>query len=96
MIDTPFLGILNKQYMFGAILIVVVISLSIGIVHRRYENRLLYSELQKHYENRDKLQDSWSQLLLEHGMWASDVRVERVAYENLGMVSPKKTQVIKP
>lgn len=96
MIDTPFYCVLNKKYLFGMLLMLTVMMLAIALVSSRYNNRLLYADLQKYYEKRDKLQDSWSQLLLEHGTWASDLRVEQVAYEELGMVQPKKVQVINP
>lgn len=96
MLATPFYSVINKKYFAGMILILLVMMLSIALVTSRHSNRLLFAELQNYYEQRDKLQDSWSQLLLEHGTWASDLRVERVAIDKLGMIPPKKVQVINP
>lgn len=96
-IQGPFADIvLSKQLVVCLTLWALVIIQALGVIYTKQSKRLLHANLQSLYSMRDTLQIEWSQLLLEQGTWESDARVERVAREQLGMVTPSKVNVIIP
>jgi cell division protein FtsL len=93
----PFTGImLDKTRMLMLILVVVVLVQSLGVIYIKQSKRNLHAKLQTVYTSRDKLQEEWSQLLLEQGTWETAARVERVARDKLGMTIPDKVNLIIP
>jgi cell division protein FtsL len=70
---------------------------SLSVIYAKHLSRQYFSELQALQKKRDDLHVEWSQLLLEQGTWATDVRVERVAREHLHMVvpAPESVKVIR-
>jgi len=76
----------------------LVIGSAVGVVYTKHVNRNRHIQLQQLQNTRDKLHVEWTQLLLEQGTLGSDVRVEEVAREQLGMIAPPSDQmvVIKP
>lgn len=90
-----FLSFSNTVLLFLGI---ALIGSGISVVYTQHLNRSLHIQLQKLHELRDALHVEWSQLLLEQGTYASDVRVEKVAEQQLHMKIPKTEQmmVIRP
>jgi len=88
--------VFTKRVVFLLILGAIVVAQAIGVIYTKQSKRLLHAKLQSLYATRDRLQVEWSKLLLEKGSWQAEMRVERVAREQLGMVMPDKTQMIKP
>ena len=76
----------------------LVLCSAMGVVYTKHVNRHFYTELQQLRNERDRLHVEWTQLLLERGTLGSDMRVEKIARDELGMVfpSPEKTVMIKP
>lgn len=64
------------------------------VVYKKHESRQLFIKLQTLQREVESLQEEWSQLLLEQGMWAADARVERLASTQLQMVLPEPNQVV--
>lgn len=97
-LSSPLLWILKRQSMRVVFLGFLVLSSAIGIVYTKYLNRKLHIRLQQLQETRNKLHVEWTQLLLEQSVYASDVRVEKIAREKLEMIAPNQNQieVIKP
>jgi cell division protein FtsL len=91
-------GPLDNFFTFSSIctsfLAISVLASAMAVVYIQHLNRSLHIELQRLHEMRDKLQVEWSQLLLEQGTYGSDVRVERVAKEQLKMIIPKPEQMM--
>lgn len=85
----------TKQSLTLLALGVIVIAQAITVIYMKQTKRLQHAKLQSLYAKRDSLQVEWSKLLLEQGTWQSEARVERIAREQLGMVNPEKTNVIK-
>ncbi|HXH55337.1 MAG TPA: cell division protein FtsL [Gammaproteobacteria bacterium] len=79
-------------------LILLVLSSALGVVYTKYLNRNLHIQLEALQNSRDNLHVEWTQLLLEQGTLASDLRVEKIAREKLGMIVPlnKEIVVIQP
>jgi cell division protein FtsL len=71
-----------------AVLWVAVLVSALGVV---YGNR--FNELQKLTDRRDDLDIEWGQLQLEQSTWATHGRVERVAHDDLGMVTPQPSEL---
>jgi cell division protein FtsL len=58
------------------------------IVMSRHEARKLFVEIQALEKTRDDLNEEWTRLLLEQSTWATDVRIETIARNELGMRPP--------
>jgi cell division protein FtsL len=76
-----------------AALWLAVLASALGVVHGKQEARNRFSDLQKLTTQRDDLDIEWGQLQLEQSTWATHGRVERVARDDLGMVTPKASEL---
>lgn len=89
------LGSLNQGSYLGVMSLSILIFISsMGVIYSKHSSRQLFAQLQSLENKRDELHVEWSQLLLEQGTWATDVRVERVAREHLNMVVPAPEAVV--
>ena len=68
---------------------------AVELVLNRHASRKLFVELQALRETHQRLNEEWGQLLLEQATWATHARVESVAREQLGMVTPRPLQVVE-
>ena len=71
-----------------AVLWLAVLGSALGVVYGKQQARNRFSELQKLTGVRDELDIEWGQLQLEQSTWATHGRVERVAHDELGKVTP--------
>jgi cell division protein FtsL len=76
-----------------AVLWVAVLVSALGVVFGKQEARNRFNELQKLTDRRDDLDIEWGQLQLEQSTWATHGRVERVAHDDLGMVTPQPSEL---
>jgi cell division protein FtsL len=76
-----------------AVLWIAVLVSSLGVVYGKQEARNRFNELQKLTDRRDDLDIEWGQLQLEQSTWATHGRVERVAHDDLGMVTPQPSEL---
>jgi cell division protein FtsL len=81
-----------------AVLWVAVLVSALGVVYGKQEARNRFNELQKLTDRRDDLDIEWGQLQLEQSTWATHGRVERVAHDDLGMVTPQPSdlRIVQP
>jgi len=81
-----------------AVLWVAVLASALGVVHGKQQARNRFNELQKLTTQRDDLDIEWGQLQLEQSTWATHGRVEQVAHDDLGMVTPQATdlRIVQP
>jgi cell division protein FtsL len=81
-----------------AILWVAVLASALGVVYGKQEARNRFNELQKLNGQRDDLDIEWGQLQLEQSTWATHGRVERVAHDELGMITPQASdlRIVQP
>ncbi len=68
---------------------------AVELVLNRHASRKLFVELQSLRDTQQQLDQEWGQLLLEQATWATHVRVEGIAREQLGMVTPAPRQVVE-
>ena len=84
----------SKSGLFmAALLIFFILGSALSVIYTKHLSRQYFAELQSLQKNRDNLHMEWSQLLLEQGTWATDVRVERVARERLKMNMPNPDEI---
>ena len=81
-----------------AVLWVTVLASALGVVYGKQQARNRFNELQKLTTQRDDLDIEWGQLQLEQSTWATHGRVEQVAHDDLGMVTPQATdlRIVQP
>ena len=70
-----------------------VLVSALGVIYGKQQARNRFSELQKLTTVRDDLDIEWGQLQLEQSTWATHGRVERVARDDLHMVTPKVSEL---
>ncbi len=68
---------------------------AIELVLSRHASRTLFVELQTLRDTREQLNQEWGQLLLEQATWATPVRIEDMARDQLGMVPPGSNRVVE-
>lgn len=76
----------------------VVLGTAIAVVLAKHLHRGFNIQVQQLQSTRDALHVEWTQLLLEQGTLGSDVRVEKIAREQLEMIIPTPSQmmVVRP
>ncbi len=74
---------------------VVVFASAVQLVVYRHESRKFFVELQSLRETKQNLDHEWGQLLLEQATWGTRIRIEKAAYEELGMLTPGTDQVVE-
>lgn len=84
---------IGRVIIFSALLGSVIGS-ALGVVHARQENRRLFVELTRLGNERDDLNFEFGRLQIEQATQADNNRVEQIAREQLGMVSPSAAETI--
>ncbi|UCB54314.1 MAG: cell division protein FtsL [Thiotrichales bacterium] len=87
---------MNKQQrilVLATILFVVVMMSAIGMVYSKHKTRMLFVELQQLNKEVVSLNTEWGRLQLEQSAWSDHSRIERIARERLGMVTPEAGQI---
>jgi cell division protein FtsL len=81
-----------------AALWLAVLGSALGVVYGKQEARNRFNELQNLTNKRDDLNIEWGQLQLEQSTWATHGRVEQVAHDDLGMITPQATdlRIVQP
>ncbi len=88
----------SRWRLLVAVLWVAVLGSALGVVFGKQEARNRFNQLQKLTNQRDDLDIEWGQLQLEQSTWATHGRVEQVARDDLGMVTPQATdlRIVQP
>ena len=87
---------MNEQQrilVLATILFVVVMVSAIGLVYSKHKTRMLFVELQQLNKEVVSLNTEWGRLQLEQSAWSDHSRIERIARERLGMVTPEADQI---
>jgi len=82
-----------KNMIFWLLFIAIFFS-AFQVVMSRHEARKLFVEIQALEKNRDDLNEEWTRLLLEQSTWATDVRIETIARNELAMRSPRDSVLV--
>ncbi len=89
---------IKQSFLIVSFLGFLVLSSAIGVVYLKHLYRHFHTQLQDLRDQRDKLHIEWTQLLLEQSALASDMRVEQIARDELGMIfpAPNTIEMIRP
>lgn len=82
-----------KNMIFWVLFIAIFFS-AFQVVMSRHEARKLFVEIQALEKSRDDLNEEWTRLLLEQSTWATDVRIETIARNELGMRPPVNSVLV--
>lgn len=82
-----------KNMIFWFLFIAIFFS-AFQVVMSRHEARKLFVEIQALENTRDDLNEEWTRLLLEQSTWATDVRIETIARNELGMRPPVNSVLV--
>jgi cell division protein FtsL len=82
------------QWVSILILLTVVFVSALAVVVTRYHSRVLFIELQRLQQQRDKLNESWGQLQLELSTLAQPQRIETAAREKLLLRAPNREEIV--
>ncbi|MEC5386048.1 cell division protein FtsL [Uliginosibacterium sp. H3] len=72
----------------AAILVVLAVLSALSVVHLQYQSRKLVTLQEREQVHTRALEAEWTQLQLENSTWAAPARVEKIARERLGMLTP--------
>ena len=88
----------QRILLIATILFVAVMATAIGLVYSKHKTRKLFVDLQQLNKQVVNLNTEWGRLQLEQSAWSDHGRVEQIARQRLGMVTPEAEQVafIKP
>jgi cell division protein FtsL len=73
----------------------IAFASAVELVVYRHESRKLFVILQDLRETKQNLNREWGQLLLEQATWGTQIRVEKIASEKLGMIVPRMQQIVE-
>lgn len=77
-----------------ALLLMLTLASALGVVSFQYQSRKLVDALDREQEHTRALDVEWDRLRLEGGTLAAPARVEKIARERLGMVTPAKDSLV--
>ena len=80
---------------FIAVVWLLVIAASVAVIYVTYDTRKQFNALENLRFERNNLQVSWRQYLLEESTWATYSRIERLASGSLDMHYPEANQMIR-
>ncbi|MFA9438664.1 cell division protein FtsL [Uliginosibacterium sp. sgz301328] len=75
-------------------LLALTIFSALGVVNIQYQSRKLVTAIEREQARGRALDVEWGQLQLESGTWAAHARVEKIARDRLGMVTPDKNALV--
>ena len=75
------------------VLLLAVIASGVAVVWARHQDRTAFVQLSKLQNQRDTLNVEFGRLELEQATWASPSRIEQIARDKLGMLSPPAVSV---
>ena len=73
-----------------AVVVLLLLASSIGVVYSSHMTRQMYRSLQVLQQDQDDLDSEFAKLLLEQSAWADYTRVDQLAREELNMSPPVK------
>ncbi len=76
------------------LLLLAVIASALLVVDSRHQARQLFLQLESLSAERDEANSEWSRLQLEQATLGDAGRVEGIASEQLGMISPDEIRIL--
>ena len=83
----------NKLFSVLALLSLLLMT-ALAVIYSKYLSRQLFVEVQKLERDLDFYTVEWGQLQLEQNTLAEHNRIERLARSKLGLVMPKREDIV--
>lgn len=77
-------------------LFIILQFLSINVILSKHKSRNLHTKSQALQQEKNSLYLERNNLLLEKSALLSEVNIEKIAREKLGLIKPDKIEIIKP
>ncbi|MDB5814463.1 MAG: ftsL [Rhodocyclales bacterium] len=78
----------------AAIFLALAVLSALSVVHLQYQMRKQVTLQEREQVHTHALEAEWTQLQLENSTWAAPVRVEKIARERLGMMTPSRDALV--
>jgi cell division protein FtsL len=85
---------LKVMIILAALLLVLVMSSSFGVIYSKHQSRKLFVEAQQLKKQIDDLNIEWGRLQLEQSAWSAHGRIERIARKKLNMTIPLANEIV--
>ena len=75
------------------VLALLLIACALAVVQSQHRARTNFIELERLKKEARSLDEQWGQLQLEQSTWANPARVDTVARQQLGLLSPTQDRI---
>ncbi len=83
-----------RQGFWLSVLVVGLLLSAFSMIYAKDLERRLFIQYQEQQEQQARSVVEWNRLLLEQGTWSAQLRVQKIAAEELGMIAPASGDVI--
>jgi cell division protein FtsL len=77
----------------NVVLALMLMACALAVIQAQHRSRTYFVELERLKKQAHGLDEQWGQLQLEQSTWANPARVDAIARERLGLVSPAHERV---
>lgn len=84
----------TRRSLVIVVMIILLLVSAFSIVYAKDLERRLFINYQEQQQQRDGAVVEWNRLLLEQGAWSAQLRIQKMAGEELGMVTPQAGDVV--
>lgn len=88
------MGVLESSSTLVLLLLASLLISGMAVVYTTHQHRLVFHELQQLRGERNELEVTWGQLLIEQSTFGLDNRIERLAADELGMQLPDWSRMV--
>lgn len=75
------------------VLALLLIACALAVIQAQHRSRTYFIELEQLKKEARALDEQWGQLQLEQSTWANPARVDAVARQQLGLLSPTQDRI---
>jgi len=88
------LGHISRYSMSMVIMVMMLLISAFSIVYAKDLERRLFIQYQDQQQQRNSAIVEWNKLLLEQGAWSSQLRIQKMAGDELGMIVPRAGDIV--
>lgn len=85
---------MNIFVVITALLLILVLGSSFGVIYSKHQSRKLFVELQQLRKQIDDIDIEWGRLQLEQSAWSAHGRIEKIASKRLNMKLPVADEIV--
>jgi cell division protein FtsL len=88
------LGQFARPNLAMMLMVVLLLVSAFSIVYAKDLGRRLFIQYQDQQQQKENAIIEWNKLLLEQGAWSAQLRIQKMAGEELGMVVPQAGDIV--